>query len=307
MTPNRDKGSTQDVLIVTGPAGAGRSTAIRALEDLGFEAIDNLPLSLIGRLLAGPPVGRPLVIGIDPRTRDFGVAALEAELAAIRSAPGLALTLIYVDCAPGVLVHRYSETRRRHPSAPDEAPMVGVEREIAMLAPLRARADVLIDTTAMTPHDLRAELARLFEEGRGTTLVVTLKTFSYKRGLPPGMDMVMDVRFLRNPHWDPVLRPLDGRDAAVVAHVAEDPRFAPFMARLEDMMLFLLPAYRAEGKAYFSLAIGCTGGRHRSVTVAEALAKALARAGWHVSIRHRELVETAAAAATGARQGVDAT
>jgi RNase adapter protein RapZ len=302
MAALRQTPSPQEVLIVTGPAGAGRSTAIRALEDLGFEAIDNLPLSLIGRLLAGPPVGRPLVIGVDPRTRDFGVTALEAELEAIAGEPALALTLVYVDCAPSVLIHRYNETRRRHPSAPDTEPMVGIEREVAMLAPLKARADVLIDTTAMTPHDLRAEIARLFDADRGDGLVVTLQSFSYKRGLPSGVDMVMDVRFLRNPHWVPELRPFDGRDPQVAAHVEADPRFAPFMARLEDMAGFLLPAYRAEGKAYFGLGIGCSGGRHRSVMVVERLAKALADAGWRVSIRHRELVDRAAA--PHARDGV---
>ena len=305
MSPNRDN-QVQEVLIVTGPAGAGRSTAIRALEDLGFEAIDNLPLSLIGRLLGGPPVGRPMVIGVDPRTRDFGVAALEAELEAMAAAPGIAMTLVFVDCAASVLVKRYSETRRRHPSAPDDEPMVGIEREKAQLAPLKSRADVLIDSTAMTPHDMRAEIARLFADGRGAGLVVTLQSFSYKRGLPWGVDMVMDVRFLRNPHWDLGLRPLDGRDATVADYINEDPRSAPFLTRMEGMLDFLLPAYRAEGKAYFTLGIGCSGGRHRSVAVVEQLAKTLAGAAWRVSIRHRELVDHAIAAAPQAREEVGA-
>lgn len=296
MRAGQDRSSSQEVLIVTGPAGAGRTTAIRALEDLGYEAIDNLPLSLIGRLLAGPPVGRPLVIGVDPRTRDFGTGALEAVLGDLASEPGIALALLYIDCAPGVLVNRYNETRRRHPSAPDSAPLVGIEREIAQLAPLRARADVLIDTSAMSPHDLRAEIGRLYGREDGGALVVTLQSFSYRRGLPRGTDMAIDVRFLRNPHWEGGLRAGDGRDPAVAAFVAADPRFAPFMSQLEAMVLFLLPAYRAEGKAYFTLSIGCSGGRHRSVMVVERLAKTLAQAGWRVSIRHRELVEEAVAA-----------
>jgi UPF0042 nucleotide-binding protein len=296
MRTGPDRNSTQEVLIVTGPAGAGRTTAIRALEDLGYEAIDNLPLALIGRLLAGPPMGRPLVIGVDPRTRDFGPGTLEAVLADLAAEPGIVHSLLFMDCAPSVLVNRYNETRRRHPSAPDSAPLVGIERDIEQLAPLRARADVLIDTTAMTPHDLRAEIERLYGRENAGTLVVTLQSFSYRRGLPRGTDMAIDVRFLRNPHWDAGLRPRDGRDGAVAAFVAEDPRFAPFMAQLEEMVMFLLPAYRDEGKAYFTLSVGCSGGRHRSVMVVERLAKTLAQAGWRVSSRHRELVEEAVAA-----------
>jgi len=282
-------GEMQEVALVTGPAGAGRSTAIRALEDLGFEAIDNLPLSLLPRLLAGPAVGRPLALGVDPRTRDFGVERLEALLAEIGSDPRVALTLVYVDCDPGVLLHRYSETRRRHPSSPTESPRVGIEREIALLAPLRARAEVLIDTSAMTPHELRAEMARHFARGGIGGMAVTLTSFSYKRGTSRGADMVIDCRFLANPHWDPDLRPLDGRDPRVAAYVAADPQFAPFFAKILDLLRFLLPAYQAEGKAYLTLGFGCTGGRHRSVSIVESLAIVLAQDGWQVSIRHRDL------------------
>lgn len=290
-------------MIVTGPAGAGRGTAIRALEDFGFEAIDNLPLSLMPRLIAGPPMSRPLVVGLDPRNRDFDIDALGTLLDEIGRRPGCRPVLVYVDCAPAVLIARYSETRRRHPSSPHETPLVGIERETALLEPLRERADVLIDTTSMTAHELRAELARWFgpeEEGGG--LAVTLQTFAYPRGLPRGADMVIDCRFLRNPHWDPRLRPKDGRDPEVAAHVAADPVYAPFYRRLADLVTFLLPAYRAEGKSYFNLAIGCTGGKHRSVAVAEALAKTLAQEGWQVSIRHRDL-ERAAAAVFAQRAG----
>lgn len=284
----------QEIVLVTGPAGAGRTTVIRALEDLGFEAIDNLPLGLLPRLLAGPPVGRPLVIGSDPRTRDFGVDRMLGLLESVGSDPGHMLTLLYVDCAAERLEHRYNETRRRHPLSPDETPRIGIEREIAMLAPLRRRADVLIDTTEMSPHALKAEIARLFVRESGSALAVTLMSFSYKRGVPLGADMVMDVRFLANPHWDARLRPMDGRDAQVAGYVVADALWAPFRKQLEAMLRFLLPAYRAEGKVYFTLALGCTGGRHRSVVAAESLAKTLAEDGWRVSIRHRDLVEPGA-------------
>lgn len=301
-TESKDS-EAQDIVLVTGPAGAGRTTAIRALEDLGFEAIDNLPLSLMPRLLGAGPVGHPLVVGVDPRTRDFSVLRLEALIAELAADPGLSLTLVYVDCAAAVLMRRYSETRRRHPSSPDASPLVGIERETAMLAPLKARADVLVDTSAMTPHELRAEMGRHFrrDETPGR-LAVTLTSFSYKRGGPGDADMVVDCRFLANPHWRAELRALDGHAARVADFVAADPRYAPFMARLIELLRFLLPAYRAEGKAYFNLALGCTGGRHRSVAIVEALAKTLARDGWQVSIRHREL-ETASAPAA-ALQGV---
>ena len=175
----------------------------------------------------------------------------------------------------------------------------------ALLAPLRERADVLIDTRAMTPHDLRAELTRQFGEDEPLNgLAITLHSFSYKRGLPRGADMVIDVRFLRNPHWVADLRPRDGRDPAVAGFVEADPDFAGFQARLEDLLAFLLPAYRAEGKSYFSIGIGCTGGRHRSVAVVEALAKTLAAKGWQVSIRHRELERTTGDAAPVPGMGV---
>jgi UPF0042 nucleotide-binding protein len=290
---------------MTGPAGSGRSTAIGALEDLGFEAIDNLPLSFLPRLFSGPPMTRPVVVGVDPRNREFAVDRLLALLAEVTAVTGRAPVLVYLDCDAGTLIRRYSETRRRHPLSPREAPMVGIERELALLAPLRARADVLIDTSAMTPHDLRAEMARQFgAEAAEGALAVTLQSFSYKRGTPRGIDMVIDVRFLRNPHWEADLRARDGRDPAVAEFVAADPSYAPFYARLVELIRFLLPAYQAEGKSYFGLGLGCTGGRHRSVALVEALAKTLAADGWQVNIRHRDLEPAPGDAAPGVGVGV---
>jgi len=298
-------GVSRDVIVVTGPAGAGRTTAIRALEDLGFEAIDNMPLSLIPRLLTEVPMERPLALGMDPRSGVFDVAGLAELLEDIGSRPGLRAVLVYIDCATPVLIQRYSETRRRHPASPHGTPLAGIERDITSLAPLRDRADVLIDTTEMTPHDLRAEIDRWFapQADAGGGLAISVQSFSFARGLPRGADMVIDCRFLRNPHWDAVLRGGDGRDAAVAAFVAADPNHEPFVSRLNDLLLSLLPAYRAEGKAYFAVALGCTGGRHRSVCVAESLAKTLADAGWRVSIRHRDLERQAEGPARA--QGVE--
>lgn len=304
MTGTTTQGSGQDFVIITGPAGAGRSTATGILEDLGFEAIDNLPQSLLPHLFGGPPINRPVVVGIDPRNREFDVASLLQMLGEPTASTGRMPVLVYLDCDPDVLIRRYSETRRRHPLSPQETPMIGITREIQMLTGLRERADVLVDTSAMTPHDLRAEMTQLFGgDGRRGGLVVSLHSFSYKLGTPRGADMVIDVRFLKNPHWDPELRPLDGRDAAVQAFVAKDPNFAPFRDRMLDMLRFLLPAYRDEGKSYFGIGLGCTGGRHRSVMMVELLGKALAEDGWDVSTRHRDLGQADAAPATGTKVG----
>ena len=292
------------VVLVTGPSGAGRSTAINALEDLGYEVIDNLPLSLLPRLLDGPPPSRPLALGLDVRNRDFGTNALIETIDQLAARTDQRAQVLYLDAAEEELVRRYSETRRRHPLAPAGAPLEGIQRERDLLVPVRARADVLIDTTGLSPHDLRAEVDRWFATGEGRQLGVTIHSFSYKRGLPRGMDIVMDCRFLRNPHWDATLRHLDGRDPAVAAYVAADPRFDPFFERIKSLADLLLPAHKDEGKAHLSIGFGCTGGQHRSVAVAERLASALAKDGWHVSKRHREMERRAQNAPPDKEAGV---
>jgi RNase adapter protein RapZ len=283
----------QRVVMVTGPSGAGRTTAIRALEDMRFEAIDNLPLSLLPRLLWGDAPRRPLAVGFDVRTRGFTPQAMTEALAALRAMPAIEATLLYLDCAEPALIRRFSETRRRHPleaAGGQEAGLeAGLAAEIEMLRPVREAADVLIDTTDLSPHDLKQELARWFGGQGEQGLTVALQSFSFKRGVPRTLDLMFDVRFLRNPYWDPALRDFDGRDPAVAAHVEADPRYDEFMERISGLILMLLPAYKEEGKAYLSIGIGCTGGRHRSVLVARTLAKRLDQGGWSVSIRHREM------------------
>ncbi|MDA8585621.1 RNase adapter RapZ [Rhodobacteraceae bacterium] len=276
-------------VLVTGASGAGRATATRALEDLGFETIDNMPLSLLSRVFDGPTSMPPLALGIDVRNRDFSVDAMLAVLEDVETDSAIDAELLFLDCRPDVLLRRYSETRRRHPLAPSETPQIGIGREMELLNPIRARADHLIDTSDMTPHDLKAEIERRFARDGEGMLVLSVESFSYKRGLPRGVDMIFDTRFLANPHWEESLRVLDGRDPSVAAYVASDPRFADFFNKLEDMLVSLVPAYIDEGKTYLSVGLGCTGGQHRSVAVAERLAKALAEQGWQVSTRHREL------------------
>ena len=292
MTP--DTVPDHRLVFVTGPSGAGRTTAIRVLEDLGYEGIDNIPLSLVPRLVEGAPLDRPIALGLDVRNRDFNATALIELIDSLTRDPRVNLDVLYLDCAPAVLIQRFSETRRRHPLAPAETPAQGVEREIDLLAPIRVRADHLIDTTDLTQHDLKAEITRRFEAGSSGRLSVSVQSFSYKRGIPRGVDMIFDCRFLANPHWKPALRPLDGRDPAVESFVRADPRFAEFFQRVSELLLFLLPAHLDEGKAHLAIGFGCTGGQHRSVAMAELIGKALAEAGWPVSKRHRELERKAA-------------
>lgn len=280
-----DHAASRPSVLVTGPSGAGRSTAIRALEDLGYEAIDNLPLSLVPRLLGAPGPERPMAFGVDARNRDFSASAL-AELSARIESP---IQSLYLDCRREILLRRFSETRRRHPLAPGDTPGEGIDRELDLLGPARARADILVDTSEMTPHDLRAEMERWFAPPGGRRLAVSIHSFSYRRGIPRGLDIVLDCRFLRNPHWEESLRPLDGTHPETARFVAGDPKFADFVGKAADLAHFLLPAYESEGKSYLAVGLGCTGGRHRSVVVAETLAEELARAGWDVSARHREL------------------
>lgn len=279
----------QRLVLVTGPSGAGRSTAINVLEDLGFEAIDNLPLSLIPRLLDGPPRPVPLALGLDVRNRDFSASNVIELIDGLTRNPAFAPEVLYLDCATDALIRRYAETRRRHPLAGDGSPSDAISAERDLLAPIRVRADVLVDTTDLSPHDLRAELAQAFDVTGGLRLSVSIQSFSYKRGVPRGLDMMFDCRFLANPHWVADLRALDGRCAAVQGHVTADPRYAEFFARVRDLLTFLLPAQVAEGKAHLAIGFGCTGGQHRSVTLAETMAAALAEQGWQVSKRHREL------------------
>jgi UPF0042 nucleotide-binding protein len=223
------------------------------------------------------------------RNRDFSTNALIEVIDRSDWHPDVPLQVLYLDCRAEILQRRFSETRRRHPLAPAETAESGIAREFDLLSPVRARADTLIDTSDMSPHDLRAELERWYGAGGGHRLAVSVHSFSYKRGLPRGLDMIFDCRFLRNPYWQPALRGLDGRAPEVAEHIRGDPLFAEFRRRVTELVALLLPAYETEGKAYLAIGFGCTGGQHRSVAMTETLAAALAKDGWQVSIRHREL------------------
>ena len=282
------------VVLVTGPSGAGRTTAINALEDVGFEAIDNMPLTLAPRLLEGPGLNRPLALGLDTRNRDFSANQMIETIQIFAASNMITLEVLYLDCSVDILICRFSETRRRHHLSPDGAALAGIQLDLDLMQPARARADILIDTTSLSPNDLRKEVSRYFVPDQDKAMAISVQSFSYKRGTPRGIDMMFDCRFLRNPYWDKDLRSENGLNAAVQAYVAEDKNFKPFRMQVLDLADLVIPAHMAEGRSHLTIGFGCTGGKHRSVTMVEMLRKDLQLRGWHVTIRHRELVENTA-------------
>jgi RNase adapter protein RapZ len=292
------------VLLVTGMSGAGRSTALKALEDMGYETFDNLPATLVPALVGGSAADRPAIaVGADTRTRGFAATAMLDTLSAAVAESGHELCVLFVDCNDETLVRRYTETRRPHPLAGDRPIVEGIRRERQVVAVLRDDADLVIDTSALTAAELKRVLAGHFAlDACGMRIFVT--SFAYRHGLPREADLIFDVRFLDNPYYVDALRTLTGRDPAVAAHIQRDADFAPFFARLWRLLRPLLPRYEIRGKTYLTIAFGCTGGRHRSVYVAEQLAQRLRDAGWRVEVAHRDLPPADAAAAAGAAPAV---
>ena len=278
------------VLLVTGMSGAGRSSALKVLEDLGFEAVDNLPLRLIGALAAqGPEPGRGLAFGIDIRSRDFTVAGLTGEIARLRRQTGHGLHVLFVDCDEEVLRRRYTETRRKHPLASDRPLTDGIARERRLLAPLREAADTVIDTSRTNIHEFARILRGHFGPSAAERANVFITSFSFRAGLPRDADLVFDTRFLKNPHYDPALRPMSGMDAAVGRYVESDADFAAYFEAIMALLALTLPRFDGEGKSYLTIAVGCTGGRHRSVYLAEQLGRRLSADGRRVHVTHRDL------------------
>lgn len=282
--------SIERVVLVTGLSGAGRSSTLKILEDLGYEAVDNLPLSLLANLVRpGDQIARPLAIGVDIRTREFAAGPLLEAIDRLMRPGGVDVSLLFVDCDNEVLQRRFTETRRRHPLADDRLVSDGIKRERELMQRLRERADVVIDTTDMKPGDLKRTVQGHYALDRSPGLAVTVVSFAYRDGVPREADLVIDTRFLENPHYVPELRPLTGKDSQVSAYVEKDPSFEPFLTGLEAWLTPLLPRYEREGKSYLTIAIGCTGGRHRSVVVAERIAAWLRESGQRVTLRHRDI------------------
>jgi RNase adapter protein RapZ len=281
------------ILLVTGMSGAGKSTALKSLEDMGWETVDNLPILLLNRLLItklpeGASDDRPLAFGIDSRTRGFDAQEIVERIKAMRFR-GDDIATVFFDCGGAELERRYSETRRRHPLALDRPASDGIARERELLSPLRRWAEHVIDTTHSTSNDLRLEMRTRFGEKLSAAPTLTINSFGFARGVPRNADLVFDMRFLRNPHWDDALRPLSGLDRRVADYVAADPAYEDAVCKIEELLILLLPRYEAEGKAYVTIAFGCTGGRHRSVHVSECVGERLRRAGFSPTVSHRDL------------------
>ena len=272
------------LLIVTGLSGAGMSSALKHLQDMGFETFDNFPLTLVEALLADNTRGlHPMAIGVDARSRGFSAEEL---LAVCRRTSA---TLVYLTADETELQKRFTETRRRHPLAQDRPPSAGIKIEQELLAPLQAEADHVIDTTGMSIHVHNRMIEGLFGKGVKGHLTITLMSFGFRFGLPREADMVLDVRFLKNPYWEPALKNLTGLDSAVGEYIATDPDFAAFTANAKNLISPLLPRYAAEGKSYLTIAIGCTGGHHRSIYTVEILKPWLEAQGFEISILHRDI------------------
>ena len=275
------------LLLVTGMSGAGKSTVLDALEDLGWDVVDNLPADLLQQFIHGGGQCRTasIAVGMDVRSRGFDPETLPGLIAA---AEGAEPEILYLDCAGGELIRRYDETRRRHPLAPDRPAEDGIARERSITTPLRLSADSVLDTTDLTPRDLRDELRRRYG-GDSEQPVLTIASFSFAKGISRTADLVFDLRFLPNPHWVEELKPLTGKDQAVRDWLQADPLWTDTLNRIESLLNDWIPRYWAAGKSYVTVAFGCTGGRHRSVAAAVEVAERLRRSGFEPSVRHRDL------------------
>ena len=281
--------SRRTVVLLTGMSGAGLSTALKAMEDLGYEAVDNLRLGLIPALIDDAESKAALAVAIDTRNANFTVDELLRVTRELEANADINAKLIFLECSDETLQRRFTETRRRHPLAVDRPVTDGIKREREMLWRLRDEADFVVDTSLLSVHDLRRIIVGNFRIDAAPGLTIFVTSFSYRHGVPREADLVFDVRFLANPHWDIKLRPLTGQEKEVGAYISKDPDYAAFLEHLEKLIVPLLPRYLQEGKSYLTIAVGCTGGRHRSVHIAEQMATILASHGYIVGVGHRDL------------------
>ena len=281
-----------EVIIITGPSGAGKTTAINILEDIGFEPIDNIPIELIGRLLAGPHLVRPLALGIDIRTRGFSSTNLLNAIETWKTLSNITVSLLYLDCNKHELEQRFNGTRRRHPLASKNTLEGAISQEYELIKNLSYKADILLDTSKLNPNGLKAQLIKFLGYEKEDKMGVTIQSFSFKRSVPPGIDMILDCRFLHNPYWVRELRDLTGKNQRVADYLGGDSNWEAFFTKTVDLLVFLLPQYQDSGKAYFQLGFGCSGGQHRSVFVAEKIASEIRKVGWKVTLDHRELINS---------------
>ncbi len=278
-----------EFLVITGVSGAGRSQAADTFEDLGWFVIDNLPPALIAKVAElvqapGSTTERVALVVGTGHYLDEVTPALD-----LLRATGARVRVLFLEASDEVLVRRFENTRRRHPLADSDRVTDGIGKERALLDPVKSQADVVVDTSDLNVHQLRDRLLELFGDDAESPMQTSVVSFGYKHGLPLDVDLVFDCRFLPNPHWVDSLRPLNGLDPPVAEYVASQPETPAFLSKLDDLLALLLPAYVKEGKSYLSIAVGCTGGTHRSVYIAEELGKLLENRGFRPMISHRDL------------------
>jgi RNase adapter protein RapZ len=282
-----------ELVIVTGLSGSGKSTVAKCFEDLGYYVVDNLPLPLLREFL-----DRPLALVGDAERNialitDVRATGFAAEFPSIfrgLDRTQTRVTLLFLEASEESLMRRFSETRRPHPLSKDLPVLEAIQREREMLDELRGLADLVFDTSQWNVHEIRSKVNHAFApQAQGTEMQVSLVSFGFKYGIPTGSDLLFDVRFLPNPHFVAELRPLSGRDSPVLAYLDQQPDFVELVERLSELLIYLLPRYRRENRSYLSVAVGCTGGRHRSVAIVESLGKRLREAGWEPKLRHRDM------------------
>lgn len=292
-TGPQNENNVQSILLVSGLSGAGKSTALKTLEDIGWEAVDNFPIRLIDALIDTPSslhgTNAPLALGFDSRTRGIEANTLIKQIKKLEQDKRFEITTLFLDCNGNELERRYAESRRRHPLGHDRPASDGIAQERQLLEPYRRWAENIIDTSKMSVNDLQREIRQKFAFDSAPRMTISLTSFGFSRGVPNNVDLVFDMRFLRNPHWDDDLRPKTGLDEDVAEYIRQDPEYETTLHKTLDLLLHILPLYEKQSKAYVNIAFGCTGGRHRSVYITETFGKLLQKSGFSPTIYHRNL------------------
>ena len=275
-----------ELILVIGQSGAGRTTVIHILDDQGFDTLDNVPVHLIPRVVPRELVDKPLALGLDIRSKSFSLQNLMKEISNWKALSKSSVVILFLECSLDVLIKRFSLTRRPHPVPGENNLELSIKRELKLIAPLREKADFVLDTSNTSPNELRLKLGSIFPLAKNRSIQIMVQSFSFRSGSPSGVDMVFDCRFLKNPNWEDGLKDLNGTDVEVKDYLRKDESWASFNKSLIQMLLTIIPAFEKEGKSYLSIGLGCTGGQHRSVFVAEQLYKDLLDKSYDVKIFH---------------------
>lgn len=278
-----------ELIIVIGQSGAGRTTVIHILDDQGFDTLDNVPVHLIPRVASRELVDKPLALGLDIRSKSFSVQNLMKEISNWEALSRSRVVILFLQCSLDILIKRFSLTRRPHPVPGEDSLELSIKRELNLIAPLRDKADLVLDTSNTSPNELRLKLGSIFPLANNRNIQIILQSFSFRKGSPSGLDMIFDCRFLKNPNWEDDLKNLNGTDTEVKNYLYKDESWESFNNSLIKMMSIIIPSFEREGKSYLSIGLGCTGGQHRSVFVAEQLFEHLLDKDYDVKILHTTL------------------